>query len=197
MNTDSAPFANGPNVPGDDVSIANGDRFGDACDSDDDNDAAPDSAEPGYPDPTCSVATGPTNPLDRDSDGDHLLDGWECQNGSDPVNPGSKSLGSGSGDADGDNIPDLWERRGHNTSFSSLDTDGDGCVDLVEIASVDGNEVVGDTDRLAVARRALGIFPPDPDQDYVLDMSKNGTIADEDRLFVARAALIWSPPPCS
>jgi hypothetical protein len=197
VNSDSAAFINGPNVPSDDATIGNGDRFGDACDSDDDNDGRSDSAEPIFPDASCSAATGPMLPLDRDTDGDHLLDGWECQNGSDPVNATSRFLGTGNADADGDNVPDLWERRGHNTSVSSLDTDGDGCGDLVELASVDANKVVGDSDRLAVARRALGIFAPNADQDYALDMSKNGTVGDEDRLFVARAALIWLPAPCS
>jgi hypothetical protein len=197
VNTDSAAFLNGPLVPADDITVANGDRFGDACDSDDDNDGAPDASEPLYPDPTCPAATGPTQPLDRDTDGDHLLDGWECQNGSDPVNAASKFIGSGSADADGDNTLDLWERRGHNTSISSTETDGDGCPDLVEIVSVDGNRSVGDADRLAVARRALGIWGPQVDQDYALDMSKNGVVGDEDRLYAARAVLIWAPPPCS
>jgi sugar lactone lactonase YvrE len=197
INTDSAAFINGPNVPGDDVTIGNGDRFGDMCDSDDDNDARPDTNETLFPDGSCTAATAPTNSLDRDSDGDHLLDGWECQNGSDPANSASKFLGSGVADADGDHILDVVERRGHDTSGSALDTDGDGCADLVEVASVDGNKAVGDADRLAVARRALGIFAPSPDQDYVLDLTKNGAVGDEDRLFAARAALIWLPPPCS
>jgi hypothetical protein len=197
VNTDAAPIPNGPMLAGDDGTVGNGDRFGDACDSDDDNDGAGDAAEPLYPDPSCPSAGGPTDPLDRDSDGDHLLDGWECQNGSNPLDASSKALGSGSADTDGDHIADLWERRGHGTDFSGTDTDGDGCPDLVEVASVDGNKAAGDADRLAVARRALGIWPPEPSQDDALDMSKNGTVDDADRLFVARAALIWLPPPCS
>jgi hypothetical protein len=197
VNTDSAAFPNGPNLVGDDITIPNGDRFGDACDSDDDNDTAPDTAEPGYPDASCAAATGPTDPFDRDSDGDHLLDGWECQNGSDPVNSASKFFGSGTTDTDGDHVFNVWEQRGHNTSITSVESDGDGCPDLVEIASVDGNRAVGDTDRIAVARAATGIWTPHPDQSYAFDVSKNGAVDDSDRIFVARAALIWTPPPCN
>jgi hypothetical protein len=197
VNTDAAPIANGPNLGGDDTTIGNGDRFGNACDSDDDNDNAADTAEPLFPAAGCLAATAPTNPLDRDSDGDHLLDGWECQNGSDPSNAASKFLGTGSPDADGDNINDVWESRGHATSSSSLDTDGDGCSDLVEVASVDGNLNVGTVDSLAVARAAFGIWLPDPQQDEAFDLTKNGTVDIADRLFVARAAFIWAPPACT
>jgi hypothetical protein len=196
-NTDSAAILNGPQLAGDDVTAGMGDRFGNACDADDDNDGASDTAEAAFPDATCTAATGPTNALDRDSDGDHLLDWWECQNGSNPLNSTSRALGSGSADADGDHVLDLWERRGHGTSLSSLDSDSDGCPDLVEVASVDTNRAVGDADRLAVARRVLGIWPADPDQDYAFDHTKNGVMEDTDRLFAARAALIWVPPPCS
>jgi hypothetical protein len=133
-----------------------------------------------------------------DSDGDHQTDGWECGNGSDPADPDSTVPPGASEDADGDHIPDLWEMQGYNASGSLLDTDGDGCADLVEAASVDGNMSVGDSDRLAVTRRALGILPPHPAQDYVLDISKNGTVGPEDYLFVARARLLpdWLPKSC-
>jgi hypothetical protein len=52
---------------------------------------------------------------------------------------------------------------------------------------------------LAIARRALKIWLADAEQDYVLDMSKNGVVGDEDRLFVARAVLLpnWLPKSCS
>jgi hypothetical protein len=134
-----------------------------------------------------------------DSDGDHLRDGWECANGSDPANAASKALGAGSADADADRVPDVWESRGYNASGASTDSDGDGCHDLVEAASVDGNTVIGDGDRLAVARRALGLMAAQAAQDYVLDISKNGQVDDADRLLVARAALLpaWQPKTCA
>jgi hypothetical protein len=133
-----------------------------------------------------------------DTDGDRLTDGWECANGSDPANPASKNLGSGTGDADGDHVADLWEQRGYNSSGASTDTDGDGCADLVEIASIDGNKTSGDSDRLAVARRALNVWGAEPQQDYVLDINKDGVVSDPDRLFVARAVLLvdWLPKVC-
>jgi hypothetical protein len=57
---------------------------------------------------------------------------------------------------------------------------------------------VADPDRLAVARRALGLMAPHPAQDYVLDISRNGNVGQEDYLFVARAALLpdWLPKVC-
>jgi hypothetical protein len=101
-------------------------------------------------------------------------------------------------DADGDRLLDLWERRGYNGSDATTDSDGDGCHDMVEAASFDDNKMIADPDRLAVARRALGIWAPDPVQDHALDVDKNGVVGDPDRLFVARAALMpdWLPKSC-
>jgi hypothetical protein len=201
-NTDGAPLLNGPLAPGDDITIIKSDAQGNACDADDDNDGVSDAAEAVHPVQGCASATAAINPLDMDTDGDHLTDGWECAwagpTPSDPANPLSKQTGSGSADADGDRIADLWELRGYNGSAASTDSDGDGCHDMVEIASIDGNKMIGDPDRLAVARRALGIWTPDAAQDYVLDIDKNGVVGDPDRLFVARAALLpaWLPKSC-
>jgi hypothetical protein len=133
-----------------------------------------------------------------DTDGDHLTDKWECDNGSNPASGSSKFLGFGGTDGDADHIPDLWEQRGYDASGASTDSDGDGCADLVETASIDANKTINDVDRLAVARRALGIWAYEAAQDYALDMNKNGTVEDADRLFVARAALLpdWLPKSC-
>jgi hypothetical protein len=206
VNTNTIALDNGPAVPGDDVTILRSDDVPDNCDADDDADGIPEYAahaavwnESVFPILACPAAfAGSTDPLRMHSDGDHLTDGWECGHGSDPADPASKFLGSASGDADGDHIPDLWEERGYNASGSSIDTDADGCADLVEIASVDGNMAVTDADRLAVARRALGIYLPHAAQDYVMDISKNGNVGSEDYLFVARAALLagWLPKSC-
>jgi hypothetical protein len=206
INTNATALDNGPNVPGNDVTIVRSDTLPDICDGDKDADGIPDVMahaavwnESVSPILGCGVMLGPTNVLDMDSDGDHLTDGWECGNGSDPSDPASKALGTGGAtDLDADRIPDLWEMRGYSGSGSDIDVDGDGCHDMVEIASIDGNKFITDIDRLAVARRALGILPPHPAQDYVLDISKNGTVGDEDRLFVARAALLpdWLPKSC-
>jgi hypothetical protein len=198
MNSDAEVRANGPNVPGDDASWLNHDNAGDACDPDDDNDGLSDSEELSG---GASCGGLESHPLLLDTDGDSLVDGWECAHGTDPWFAGSKFLGSGAADGDGDRIPDNWERRGYNgatTGPFSLDADGDGCHDMVEIASVDANRVITDSDRLAVARRALGVWGYEPVQDYALDIDKNGVVGDSDRLFVARAALLfdWVPKSC-
>jgi hypothetical protein len=69
---------------------------------------------------------------------------------------------------------------------------------MVEAASVDGNATISIPDQLAVARRSLGIWPADPDQDHAFDIDKNGDVGIADRLFVARAALMpdWLPKSC-
>jgi hypothetical protein len=197
-NTGSAALDNGPSAPGNDITIASSDANGDACDTDDDNDGLADAVELVHPVAGCSFATASLNPLDMDTDGDHQTDGYECANGSDPANAASKVSASSSTDADGDRVFDIWEVRGYNASGSTADSDGDGCHDLVETASIDGNKSVADPDRLAVARRALGVWGPHAAQDYVLDIDKNGTVNDVDRLFVARAALLpaWQPKSC-
>jgi hypothetical protein len=196
-NADAGPLDNGPMVPGDDITLMMSDALGDACDSDADNDGFTNAVESaGAP---CAAASDATDPLRLDTDGDHLNDGWECSNGSDPTDGLSTFFGSGTADFDGDRIADLWERRGYNGSTTTTDADGDGCHDLVEIASIDGNKTIDDPDRLAVARRALGIWMAHGAQDFVLDIDRNGTVGDPDRLFVARASLLgdWLPKSCS
>jgi glucose/arabinose dehydrogenase len=195
-NASSNTRLNGVNVPGDDVTWLMSDTTGDLCDDDDDNDGLTDADEAGGA--LCSGAT--TNPMAVDSDGDNLTDGWECVNGSNPNNPTSAFLGTGMfpNDADGDRLLDLWERRGYNGSDATTDSDSDGCHDMVEAASFDNNKTIADADRLAVARRALGIWAAEPTQDHALDVDKNGFVGDPDRLFVARAALMpdWLPKSC-
>jgi hypothetical protein len=195
LNTDAAALDNGPNVPNNDTTILFSDALGDACDADDDNDGL---VLETFPVPGCPSSTAALDPLDMDTDGDHLADGWECFKGSNPASPASKVLGSGSVDGDKDRIVGIWEERGYNASDARVDSDADACHDLVEIADVDGNKNVGDPDRIAVARRALGIYSAHAAQDYVLDIDKNGVVGDPDRLFVARAALLpdWLPKSC-
>jgi subtilisin family serine protease len=194
-NADANTRPNGPMLAGDDGTWMMSDEAGDACDMDDDNDGLTDTDE------ESGAACGGTltSPLLLDHDGDHLTDGWECAHGSDPTNPTSKFLGSGSTDADSDRLFDIWGERGYGGTGSSTDSDADGCHDMVEAASVDANKTVGDADRLAVARRALGIWVADPAQDHAFDVDKNGTVGDPDRLFVARAALLpaWQPKTCA
>jgi hypothetical protein len=193
---------NGPMIGGDDATYIMHDNSGDACDTDDDNDGRSDANE--MSGTGCSGIA--TNPLLQDTDGDRLTDTWECAHLNEPppagpahpTNPSMKFMGSGSSQSDGDRIPDLWEQRGYDANITSTDSDGDGCHDMVELASIDGNKTIADADRLAIARRALGIWGPDPQQDVVMDVDKGGTVNDPDRLFVARAALLtdWLPKNC-
>jgi hypothetical protein len=193
-NSDPEVRPNGPNIAGDDNTWPDHDGVGDLCDMDDDNDGLVDTNE------ILGVSCGgvPTLPSDLDSDDDHLHDGWECANGSNPLNPASMSLGPPATDVDGDHVPDVWENRGYNSSGGNTDSDGDGCSDMVEIGSVNGNRALDDGDRLAVTRRALNLIAANSEQDYVLDVSKNGVIDDSDRLFVTRAVVLpdWLPKGC-
>jgi hypothetical protein len=188
-------------LAGDDITWPMSDSDGDDCDADDDNDGLSDADEA-----TGAGCSGtPTDPLLLDSDGDALTDGWECvhfadteiQGFDDPIDSSIRYLGTPA-DADNDHVMDHWELRGYSSSDSSADSDGDGCADLVEIASVDGNKTIGDPDRLAVARRALGIWGPHPEHDVAFDIDRNGVVGDPDRLFVARAVLLaaWQPKSC-
>jgi hypothetical protein len=197
-NSDNLSQANGPFVPGDDITIPRSDANNDSCDTDDDNDGILDVNEDAFPLPACTGASGPISSVAMDTDRDGLTDGWECANNSDPADPASKELGSGTADSDGDHINDLWERRGYNGLGSTTDSDGDGCADLVEVISIDGNKAITDSDRVAIARRVLNIWGPEPFQDYVMDIDKNGTLTDIDRLVAARAALLptWLPKTC-
>lgn len=212
-NTDAAPLvtAGAPN----DITIANGDRLGDACDPDDDNDGLPDTAEvalgPGHASHAlCPSATADTDPLKLDTDGDHVNDGAECALGSDPANAASKPVIPGAAndpdhdglstafeisigtdpnkaDTDGDGINDGVEFKGYNTSPLSLDTDGDGCPDGREIASVDGNTIVNSIDLLLIANRLDRADQP------VQDIDKNGFINSLD---LALGAKLFAPIPC-
>jgi hypothetical protein len=83
------------------------------------------------------------------------------------------------------------------------DSDSDGCADLVEIASIDTNRSITTSDNLAVSRRALRVPPFDtpgyvPDQDYVLDLDKNGVVGEPDKWFASRAVNLpdWLPTSC-
>ena len=205
-NTDNTPLVTvgAPN----DVTVANSDLLGDVCDPDIDNDGLANALE-GSIGPTganhalCLSATGNTDPLKSDTDGDRVLDGAECALGSDPTNAASKpalptaandpdrdglstsfelSIGSDptKTDTDGDGIPDGVEYKGYNTSPTVVDTDGDGCPDGREIASLDGNTLVNSLDLLLIANRFNRRDLP------VQDVNKDGVINSTDLALVAR-----------
>ncbi len=211
-NTDSLPIST-LDVFAVDVTVANGDPFGDACDSDDDNDGLPDAVEAqifpaGASHGSCTAATANTNPLISDSDGDLVLDGAECQLGSNPANASSvpvipavdadgdglsdaleTSIGSNPGvaDSDGDGISDGVELKGYNTSLVATNTDGDVCPDDLEIASVDGNTVVNSVDMVIVAASFGQAGRPNH------NINKSGGIDSADLLLLA---LNYATDPC-
>lgn len=167
-------FIDLPTKPYDDVTRANSDNVGDACDPDDDNDGIADLTEAGGK--PCPSATGPTDPLDEDTDGDLMLDGAECALGTNPNDAMSKPLiaacGS-TGDADGDGLPAYREFCNYGTSSTNADTDGDvhvapgpvetPCRDDKEIANINGDLTVNAIDLSQVAQA----FGPDEDPDYI------------------------------
>ena len=222
-NTDSAPIDNGSDVAGDDVTVPAGDGLGDACDPDRDNDWMLDTGTNpvlGVPGEDGGCGSGPTNPLQADSDGDTVVDGGECLLGSDPNDPGSKPPGMPPGDADGDGLPasvealfgssdgnpdsdgdgisDGLEVKGWATSPASLDTDGDsaggdGCEDDKEIASVNDDRQTNVLDVQVVARMAFGLLP----SRAALDVNKDGAYNVLDVFLAAKNSTMVEPHgPC-
>jgi hypothetical protein len=182
----------------DDITLTNSDGAGDACDSDDDNDALLDTVEPqvgpaGTAHAQCLGATGPTDPFKNDTDGDRILDGAECALGSDPLNPLSKPTvaqcvtGSGAAtnltDSDGDGIKDYVEYCNYNSNPRSANTDGDGCGDAREIASVNDDNGVDSRD-LGTVASSFGLST-NPLYIADFDTNKDGVIASNDLGYVA------------
>jgi hypothetical protein len=93
-NNDGQRLANGAGISGSYSSNPNQDTLGDACDTDDDNDAMSDVAELKYMSQggTCTL-----NPVDSDYDNDHCVDGNEIQMGKNActANPRLSSLDLG------------------------------------------------------------------------------------------------------
>jgi hypothetical protein len=193
-----------------DITWPNSDSIGDACDPDADNDGLPNGVEPslgpgGAYHAFCPPASGPTNPLLRDTDGDLVLDGAECLLGTDPLNPLSRpaaplddtdhdGLSDGfevligtdtlKADTDGDGVPDGVEFKNYNTQARMIDTDADGCADGKEIASTNADLTVNTTDLLQVAKAASSFGNANYIPDF--DMNKDGKINSNDLLITAK-----------
>ena len=153
----------------DDITRANSDTVGDACDPDDDNDGIADLTESGGP--PCASATAATNPLAEDTDGDLFIDGAECALGTNPTNAASKPAApltqcGGTSDTDGDGLPAYREFCNYGTSSTSADTDGDGCSDGREVASINGDRAVTAIDLSQVAQH----FGPSTGPNYIADL---------------------------
>jgi hypothetical protein len=192
--------------PFNDLTWPASDMTGDACDPDGDNDGFPNSVESSLPGVACPPASAPTQPLARDSDGDQVLDGAECLMGTDPASalslPSSNPLNDidrdglsaplelwlGSnpidGDTDDDRIPDGIEFKSFGTSLHVVDSDGDGCSDGIEVASVNMDRVVSSGDQLLVAV-SYGLSS-NPAYVAPFDISRDGAINSGDLLVLAR-----------
>ena len=74
-----------------------------------------------------------TDPLEADTDGDTLLDGWEVANGLDPNDDGTTNVINGAfGDPDNDGLTNAQEQQ-NNTNPNDADSDGDGVTDGGEV----------------------------------------------------------------
>ncbi len=84
--------------------------------------------------PGTAAGNGPTDPLNADTDGDGLTDGYERTHGFDPNNPDENGNGilDGLDDSDGDGIDNQTEAT-LGTDPHNPDTDGDGISDGDEI----------------------------------------------------------------
>jgi hypothetical protein len=203
-NTPLGPIDNGPVISGDDTTNPYEDRVGDACDDDADNDWLNDADE----------ATHGTDPNNRDTDGDRVLDGAEVVLGSNPLDPASKPvryppndsdrdgipanvealLGSSDSkrDTDGDGISDGIEFVGWGTSPSLKDSNSNSCGDNIEIADVDGDGWVDSSDFLILAQRFANArdddFDPDPPWNFspAFDVTRDGYLDSGDLYLVAK-----------
>ena len=187
----------------DDLTNPKSDAIGDPCDTDRDNDGIPDSVE--LAGPPCASATGPTDPLNADTDGDRVTDGAECAFGTNPNDalsfpPKAPSndadhdgldafaealLGTNpnNSDTDGDGVNDGVEVKAYGTNPLVADTDGDGCGDGKEVASVNGDRVVNSADLAIVA----GHIGPATSPAYLVqfDANKDGAITAGDLAIMA------------
>jgi hypothetical protein len=174
----------------DDATWINSDTAGDACDSDDDNDGLPDASE-GV---ACNATGGVPSALLRDTDGDRALDGAECAIGTNPADAASSpsvaqcvaaSGAAGIGtDTDADGLKDYAEFCYYNSNPNSANTDGDGCGDAREVASINSDLVVTSADLGSVAAE-FGANYPIGSYKSDFDMNKDGSVTSLDLGFVA------------
>jgi hypothetical protein len=201
-NTDGNFISNHPTYVMDDLTLANSDAMGDACDPDDDNDGIWDTEEGAG----CN-GSGALDALKADSDGDRVIDGAECALGSDPANAGSKPAAPAMGtdpdgdglstlvetligsnpsvrDTDGDGINDGVEFKGYNTNLLVADTDGDGWSDSCEVASLNNDTKVNSGDQGLLSSEIVRNVPQ-AQKLANMDLNKDGAINSGDQGLMA------------
>lgn len=159
---------NCPNAANPDQADTDGDKIGNACDSDDDNDGLSDVDE----------GKIGTNPVDPDTDDDGILDGRDnCPLIANPDQVDKDHDGKGDAcdttdgsappppaDSDRDGVPDSRDNCRTVANASQTDTDGDGIGDACD--SDDDNDGVSDVDE---AKNGTDPKNPDTDGDGVKD----------------------------
>lgn len=190
-NNDGNHADNTPQVVHD-VTATNSDRFGDACDPDDDNDGLSDVDEASGA--ACSAIV--TNATRADSDGDGFHDRAECTLGTNPTSSASRPgqspnvvAGCGpSGDADGDRLSDRIEICGYNSDPARADSDGDrasgGAADGCEAVSLNGDLVVNSSDQLLLALEYTRTLSGGAINSN-FDITRDGRINSADQLIMA------------
>jgi syndecan 4 len=190
-NTDSGPppsgtggIGNGIGIPGDDVTIPNGDSFGDACDDDLDNDGLLNASD-----------TDPGGDITYDDNNDGTWKGTGDDGPSWDANMNGKRDGvdtctGSTADTDGDGLKDRWETCKWGTNPNVIDSDGDGLGDCVEAADVNGDGIVDFVvDALSYADAALLGASFGRDGDFDIDGNNNLDFVG-DVIWEAKFALI-------
>jgi hypothetical protein len=159
---------NCPSMANSDQTDTDGDKIGNVCDSDDDNDGLTDTEE---------QEIG-TNPLDSDTDDDGILDGQDnCpkvsnQNQADKDKDGvgdacdsvDNSVAPAPADTDHDGVPDSRDNCKTTANASQADNDKDGSGDACD--ADDDNDGLSDVDE---AKKGTDPKNPDTDQDGAKD----------------------------
>jgi hypothetical protein len=194
-NTDGNYISHAPVYGTIDRTKANSDMFGDACDSDDDNDGLLDADESSGA--LCGGIVTMALVFDTDGDTDH--DGAECALGTDPTSTASQPAPASCGaavDGDGDRLTSRVEYCGYNTADSPTDTDGDmgldGARDGCEAASLNADRVVNSGDQLLLAAEITRV--PPPAKLLSIDVNKDGGVNAGDQLVMS--SLIATPGQC-
>jgi hypothetical protein len=188
-NSDGGLRPAGSQIPSGWASNPTADKLGDACDPDNDNDGLPDASENGL---SCPYR------LQADSDGDRVMDGFEAAHGSNACIVSSKPACTDTADSDSDGLNNCIEHAGYNTCSSAndptpgwstcvnpVDSDSDGCADVLEVMDINGDRKVSVGDQTLLAKRAVLIVPPS-DSDPIFDVNKDGKITVGDQTLMAK-----------